>query len=330
MSVGGTSDAAAEHWDRYAELYLAPGGTVNRAEWLLHPVVRSRHRERRGGRDIVDWFATDVLGDRQIRRAAGIGSGSASFELGLLASGAVERYELFEVSTTSASLARSLATQLGVAHRVNFWTVDMNEVELQSESYDLITFVSSLHHVSQLEPVCQRMRAALRPGGLLFATEYVGANRFAFPPQHNAFARSMYRVLESGLTCGATELPQPDPAEVERADPSEAVHSQEILDVLRDLFDRVEVHPMDGCLPFTLWWGLNYDALYDTVRGQDLVELICDLDTALTAAGALPVYFADVVAHVDGDGGPVPQPMAGLVSTQGRANAQPIAHGARR
>ena len=44
---------------------------------------------------------------------------------------------------------------------------------------------------------------------------------------------SVLSVLAPSLTCGETTLPLPDPKDVERADPSEAVHSSQIEGIVR-------------------------------------------------------------------------------------------------
>ena len=107
-------------------------------------------------------------------------------------------------------------------------------------------------------------------------------------------------MLTPSLTCGESALPLPDPKDVERADPSEAVHSSEIEVIVRETFDAVEVFSRGGCLPFTLWWGLNHDALFDSGPGMALVDLVCRLDEAMVMSGKLPAYFADIVARVQG------------------------------
>jgi hypothetical protein len=46
-----------------------------------------------------------------------------------------------------------------------------------------------------------------------------------------------------------------------------------------------------------MFWGLNHDALYETAEGTELVRFILAMDKALVHAGALPHYFAHLVAR---------------------------------
>lgn len=287
---------ASRYWDEYVRRHLgARGDNDNRAEWLGHPLVQERERSRRKNRGLAQWLVQQHL-PHPVERMAGLGAGAGLFEIGLVQSGAVRCCDLYEVSPASIEIGRNRAEQLGLSDRVRFHRIDFNSVKLNTSGYGLVTFVSSLHHVLELEAVLETVHAALEPGGLMFAHEYVGPSRFAFPEEQTSIQRSLYRVLDPGLRRPDPELPLPDPAEVERVDPSESVRSDEILATVSRYFELVEVSQRGGAIPFVLWTGLDHDALYETPSGMQLVDLLLRLDDALLTAGTLPTYFADLVA----------------------------------
>ena len=51
-----------------------------------------------------------------------------------------------------------------------------------------------------------------------------------------------------------------------------------------------------GALAYTLWWGLNHDALFETEVGWDFVEVLLQFDQALTHTGVIDDYFVTIRA----------------------------------
>ncbi len=291
--MGGT----AEYWDTYVARYLADGAVeINRAEWLAHPVVQDFHRRLRGGMTLEEWLIVNHLSHRHVVPAIGLGAGVGSFELNLVAHGVVRSVELVDVSPLAVEQAAQTAQRLGMEDRVVVRCQDQASLTLADDSYDLVTFVSSLHHVTDLESTMNAVRRALRPGGVLFANEYIGPNRFAFPSSDVAVARSVYRLLDPHHRGPWPELPLPNPDDVAKSDPTEAAHSEEIIACLKRHFEHVQLLPFFGALLYPLWTGLNHDRLFETPSGAEVVATLLTLDAALGRSGQLPPYFAVMVA----------------------------------
>lgn len=218
-------------------------------------------------------------------------------EVHAVAAGLIGELDVYDVSAGSLEVALQTARDLGVADRVRVHAGDA--MEGLREKYDLIICVSSLHHATDMRETVTAMAGALNPGGALFASEYVGPNRFDYPQEHSAIAKRLYRTLDPALRSPWPELPQPTPADVEAADPTESVESEILLDEVRRAFSRVEITELGGALPFILWWGLNHDALFDTTQGAELVATIIDMDAALLGSERLPSYFSVLFAVND-------------------------------
>lgn len=280
---------AGAFWDRYVS------ATVNRAEWYAHPLVQERLLRQRQGRSIEEWFAAKYLTGRRMQRGLAIGAGTANFELNLLQSGAVETFDLYDVSEASLNQAHATARAMGMENAVRCFCADVNESEFLQQ-YDLITFISSMHHVENLEATLTRMHSLLAVGGMLLAHEYVGPDRFAFPESDLRLPRQLFQVLDPRLKAPWPELPLPTAAAVIAADPTEAVHSSAIIETLQSIFEYVEITPLKTSLAFILWYGLDHDALYDTPQGMDLVRVLMALDELLVDGGEMPNYFAYLAA----------------------------------
>jgi hypothetical protein len=89
----------------------------------------------------------------------------------------------------------------------------------------------------------------------------------------------------------------PDPLAVAAADPTESIRSQEIVGICRGIFPATHVISEDVCLTLILWYGLDYDALYETEAGHDLVNWLLQVDQALVQAGRLPTYHAEIYSR---------------------------------
>jgi SAM-dependent methyltransferase len=287
-------ERTADHWDDVTARYSGEGSNTNRSEWQGHPAYRERRARSLHGRLDHEWLIAKF--PNPIERALGAGCGIAEFELKVLASGAVDHFDLFDVSAGSLEIARRSAEHLGLSDRI---TIHHGDMFSASGNYGLVTFVGSLHHSLD---VCQAVRFAhdiLEPGGFLYGDEYIGPRRFAYPLEHSELAKSLYRSLAPELRSPWPELPQPDPADVAAADPTEAVESDLIMSELHRQFPQVDSVPQHGALAFMLWWGLDHDALWESQLGREFASLLFDLDESLALSGRLPDYFSLISARRD-------------------------------
>jgi SAM-dependent methyltransferase len=288
---------AGELWDAHADRVAGQDpARVQRAEWQAHPRTQE-HFVRRSGTGFLPW-----LGARLPRapghpvHAVSIGAGRAPTELALLADGVLDHVSLFDVSAGSLAVAREQAAERDLADRVSAHVGPFDPDRLTRPA-NVALFVDSLHHIEDLDGVLGHLAALLGDDGVLFAREYVGPARFAFPDDHLRHARSLYGVLDPALRSVHPELPVPDPVEVAAVDPTEAVRSDEILAALDRWFGHVEVCPVGGGLAFPLWFGLDHDALFETAQGDAAVRWVLEHDARLTDTGELPPYFVFVAAR---------------------------------
>lgn len=286
----------AQHWDRHAEQFAGP--RTNRAEWLGCPGVERYRCHLLGAGSMEEWFLRRRPPGAEVM--VGIGAGAAAFELNLLAAGFAQRLVVFEVGPALCERAVAAAAERGLADRVEVIRTDgsMESVGrvLARTGCDAVVFRQALHHLADLDGLATLLATHLSPHGVLLADEYVGPSRFAFPDHHVGPARRCYRQLAPHLRTPWPELPLPDPAEVERVDPTEAVRSDELLSFVRSRFRRVEVVPLGGAFAYPLWNGLQHDLLFDTAAGVDLVQHVIEIDAALLQSGRLPTYFAAIAA----------------------------------
>jgi SAM-dependent methyltransferase len=287
-------EQTASHW---GQNYFSQ--SFNRQEWQAHPLSIERQFviQNRQMREV--WFAQKYLGGKPVKRAIGIGVGRAETEVALLQNGAVDFYDLFDVSPVGLDYAKACAEKLGLGERLTCHCMPVGEAVLEDGAYDLVTFVASLHHMQPLDETLKTVRRALKDGGLVWcANEYIGPDRFNYPKTHADIARAFFRQLPPALkNPWHSELPLPSPEEVAAVDPTEAPCSSQIEATVKALFGNLEITSLYGGFAFITFWGLNHDALYETPEGVELVRHILGIDQALSDAGVIPTYFAHLVAR---------------------------------
>lgn len=291
---GKTADLSitSEYWDKFHfdQEFL-------RGEWSFHPMAKARLQKILGASSREEWFCDRYLKGRKNLRALGIGVGRCTTELRILSISDIVSYDLYDVSPAALDDGRKYAEELGVSDRADFICSDVHEVDLPKGSYDVITFIASLHHIEDLEGTLRKCAQALAPDGVLWAAEYIGPNYFDYPEEHRDFARRFWlTTVPEVKKTWIPELQFPTIEEVISADPTESIHSSDIPRVMREVFGEVETIPTYGTFAFILFWGLNHDVLYETELGREFVRTVIDIDTALIDSGALPHYFAYLIA----------------------------------
>lgn len=283
----------ASHWDKqhFDSAFL-------RAEWSFHPYAKDRLHKLLGNVDSrEEWFYYKYLNGKSNLTALGIGVGTANSELRLLSTGTISRYDFYDVSPIALNAAKKNAQRLKLDDKIQFHCQDIHSIELRPNSYDVITFIASLHHIENIEAILTKCKKALKPNGILWAAEYIGPDYFQFPDKDTEFAKRFYRALDPVLKkTWEPELRWCTKEELIAVDPTEAPHSSRILDITKKIFPIVDIVPTYGTFAFILSWCLNHDALYDTEKGREFFQTLLDIDTALIDSGKLPHYFAYLLA----------------------------------
>jgi SAM-dependent methyltransferase len=297
----------AEHWARKldscddfsADMY-----------WLAVPRV-IRHYMRgatRGRRDdswVNDCVFEHLAGRTPVDRMLSIGCGRGELERHLTLFPAFRTCDAWDLSAGAIDTARRLAAQEGSSH-IHYAVCDANTTAMGSERYDAIWFNNSLHHIEALERVCENAARGLTPDGWLFLNEYVGPNRFDMPPRQKEAIRAAFALIPRRLRrrrgpAGVGEIVEqpaiPCPAETAAVDPSEAVRSADILDVVGHYFDIVEHNPAGGTILQFLLHGIAGNFRDDDEESMEVLDTLLRMERSLIAAGDLASDFAVVAAR---------------------------------
>ncbi len=251
---------SSEFWDRHH--HISEDGDF----WMAHPICREAINRRIAGE--VGAYPLDhlyaVAGMPRFEKALSLGCGTGRVERAMARLGIAAQIDAVDGSSVSIGIARQKALDEGHS-TIHYEVADLNQVRLPRGVYDAVVFHQSLHHVSSVEKLLERVLASLKPDGLLLLDEWVGPSRVEWNEQMLAPARSLFAAVPAPWRKWS-ELRAP----IEQDDPSEAVRSSAILPAVRRLFSVRVTRPYGGNLVAVLLPQLERSAMTPT----DLDELI--------------------------------------------------------
>lgn len=206
----------------------------------------------------LEWVKRKFVPD-ELGRGFVLGCGGGSLERRAAGLSISRSFHGVDISPEGIRVAEILAEReaLDFSYEVR----DANYLELPVSAYDIILVDMSLHHIQRLEHVLEQFKNGLRPGGLLVLNEFTGPDRFQWTDRQLELATLMIRSLPFRLRrnrdlakwkrylkpwCGrAKRWP---PGKLERIDPSEAVRSSAIPELVERYFKIEAVKPYGGTI----------------------------------------------------------------------------------
>jgi len=256
--------------------------------WLQDRFVRSIVNERISGskqRWPLDWFCG--LGFGVFDRALSLGCGTGALERDLARRGLVRTCLGLDISEAAIAHSRRAAQEAGI-DCLEYQVADLDAISFPEARYDAIFFHQALHHVSRLEACLQAVRSALKEGGVLYIDEYVGPSRAEWDARRIRAVRGAFRSIpRAARRVRRVGLP------VDWRDPSEAIRSSEIEDLVSGLFAPIARRPYGGNLLAPLLPNLSLEVLPEETHLAIVQRLAREEDERL-AGGERSFYVVAV------------------------------------
>ncbi len=246
--------------------------------------------------------AAAVLGIDSASRWVSLGCGAGGTEIWCAGRGLFAHLDGFDISPGAIAVARQAAVAAGVAERLDFGVIDVENPALPTARYDVALFAMALHHVTDLEGCLAAVERSLRPGGGLIVNEYIGPARQQFTDLQMEIARELLetlpprlRLLRDGTLKQA--ISRRTAAEWIAADPSEAVRSPEIPAVIAERFEIVLRRDYGGTILSLLLEDIIHN--FDSERADDVafVKLLGAAEQRLIRQGVLSSDFTVIAAR---------------------------------
>lgn len=274
--------------------------------WVESPIVQQYLNRNATGDPAQNWIAHSVsrwLEGNAAPRVLSLGCGGGVFErdlLGLIPQGRVVGMDF---SAGAIDLAKQRAAEFGLS--IEYRVADLNVSELEREAFDVVFASGALHHIHELERLLLQSRDCLSTNGFLIASEYVGPNQLQWSEVQVQAINDILELLPSRYKrriSAPTEfklsfLGPSSVEEMNRNDPTEAVHSEDIVPLVRKIFRMVEFKPIGG----TILHMMLQDIVGNFQPGNDadecILRLICQLEWNLISSRQLGSDFAYFVAR---------------------------------
>jgi O-antigen biosynthesis protein len=240
----------SQHWAQYQE------GFSNQEHWTGIPAVKSRINRKTTGNPDIDLFAYVIheyflSQGRGLENCLSLGSGNGDLEIGLTQYTLPKKHVGIEISEVLVEVARKRAAAYP---HIEYRQGDLNTCDFETSAYDLVIAHQSLHHVSNLEALFDRVKHAMKPGALFIFDEYVGPRRFQWTDRQLECINGVIQILPPNLNkdvrsgIPAQPVSRCTPEQVARIDPSEAIRSDEIVPLAEKVFRILEFRPYGGTL----------------------------------------------------------------------------------
>lgn len=216
--------------------------------WNNFDVVRERINERISGDPNVQWFEhfAKVTG-RVFRRALILNCGNGWVERVLVEHGLVEEAVGIDYSIDLLETARSAASESGLP--LTYYQANINDGVLPDLDFDLVVNHAAAHHIAALDRVFREICRILPEDGWFVSFDYVGPHRNQYRADAWEEAWQINRQLPGSLR---QEMAYPPIPVMLQVDPTEAIHSELVVETFHRYFAEREFTPLGGALAYPL------------------------------------------------------------------------------
>lgn len=295
---GKSADVLSEvaHWNEI-ERHASSGG--ERLFWLQHPRVGKHYQEK----SLIDgmlwqYWIPKCRGPVDAALELGCGNGQALSSL--LWAPTARSLVGIDLDETRFAAARQTMGAAGAA--VKLVAADINHLELEENSLDLIYSIQAFHHFENLEHIFAQIDRALRPGGLCVLDEFVGPARFQWTDLQLELTAKLLDLLPPALRTylNGVEKRREERSPVEdviRVCPSEAIRADEIVPLFCRTFDVLHHKKLGGTIQHLLYSGIVHNLPDNDPATDRIVDSIDGLERIFIEEDLIPSDFVLLVGR---------------------------------
>lgn len=205
--------------------------------------------------------------------ALSLNCGTGWAERGLIDAGAVERIVAVDFLDDLLATARAEAT----GYPIEFVQMDTNSADFPVRPYDLVVNHAAGHHITHIDRVFRRAWELVDPAGALVTWDYTGPHRNQYSARVWSAACAVNEQLPAEYRAA---MDYPHLPTMLATDPTEAVHSELVLETMGRYFRFEHVRRLGGPIAYLLL--THNDRLFAAPRPQrdELVAMILRADVA--------------------------------------------------
>ena len=230
---------------------------------------------------------------RPVGSALFLNCGNGWVERDMFKRGAVRAAIGIDIGADMLRTARDEAEKIGMPS--NYVVADANTVDLSQFSFQWAVNHAALHHVAWIDRVVRQIWLNLPPDGLFINYDYIGPHRNQYGAEAWSTMERMRAALPEAMRA---PLDYPHMRTMLHVDPTEAVHSELIIDTLKRYFDVIYSTALGGALAYHLL--MNNSGLFEarqTEQGAAVLASIIHQDARFTNMQLSRSLFGFVVCR---------------------------------
>jgi SAM-dependent methyltransferase len=251
---------------------------LNNIYWNNFYEVIDKHNYLISGDQRVDWKEYVKANYGTCSTALFVHCGNGWVERDFFRAGLINSVIGTDVSQALLDEADAAAMQLDMQH--SYVRVDTNTARFETFDYDWVVNHAAFHHIAFIDHAVRSLARGMKPNGLLIGYDYTGPHRNQYPwPVWSA----MLELQASLPREHRNDLRYPHLPTMLHMDPTEAIHSELILDIVSRYFDFLELRPLGGAMAYELLFkNKNLHLLQETPEGRASVGRILQADWDFT------------------------------------------------
>lgn len=250
---------------------------------------------------IHDYTSRKYFKDKNNLHAFSLCSGTGHNEINWAKTKCFEKIQGFDLSRERVNTANDFAKKENVDSILSFKVDDAVRLKLENESFDVIIADGALHHLTPLEDIIVNLKYSLRKNGFLILKDFVGPTRFQWTDTQINYVNELLNELPEKYTrrwkSNTIKKKHHKPSRLSMilSDPSEAVESSNILNVLSKHFSVLEMKPMGGTILQLLFNDIAHNFINDEVETLKWINFCFDYEDKLLASNKINSDFVYAV-----------------------------------
>ena len=298
-------DKVAKFWDENLKLHKDPP----KLSWLdssiiLHDCLNTLpiDDQMMSVNHWLLWFKKKYI-PKVLECGLSLGCGDGTLERHAISMEIVKKMVAYDCSQTSLETAEKINEAQGLKTKISLQACDLNKIHLKKNIYDVVFSNMLLHHIKNLENLCCQVQKSLKSGGLFILNEYVGPSQFQLREKQIKIINDLIKILPEHLridsiTGSLKEIcPEPTIEYMNDNDPSEAIRSSEIIDILQNDFKIIGKFDYGGNILHKLMENIidNFDE--ENKEHIAILKMVHYVEKLLISENIMSADFSVIVAR---------------------------------
>ncbi|HSW90176.1 MAG TPA: class I SAM-dependent methyltransferase [Patescibacteria group bacterium] len=222
---------------------------------------------------------------KPFRHGLFLNCGNGWLERWFIRQGLVQSATAFDCSETLINEAKRKGENLPIT----YFVADANKIDLPPKNYDLVVNSAALHHVQFINRFCDQIWQSMTSKGIFFHYDYIGPHRNQYSDAHWKLIHAVNNSLPKTIR---KKLEYPHLPTMMISDPSEAIHSELIIETLQRFFEVKEQHNISGMIAYNI---LSLNPKLHKGQRSGAIQKVLDKDKEAFLAGKTPPMFTYMI-----------------------------------